>query len=606
MKLALTSAENAFQYKYIFLRLFPYLRPLLFRILLAFSLAIPLGLLDGATAFALKPYIDVVVNGNTMIIRGFELTRDFLAGLIPYLIVAFAVVQGLLRYLNSYLSDWISNKISNAVKFDLFKKLIKMDSKFFDENSSGLVLTRFLSDPDIASRTIVESIKQLITCSTEAIGLAAVLLWTSWKLACVGVIVLSIAFLPLVFLRKIIKRVSNEAMVLGGGIATNFNETYHGNKIMTGYSLQEKLLNKFAWQIRKSFNLSMSLTKRAGWMSPIMYLIASIGIAIVMFYGNNLIMKGELTTGSFASFVTSLLLLYKPVKSLGNTLTGLQSVFVAAARVFELFDLVPEITSKENAIELKDVKGKVEFKNVDFEYNEGIPVLKNINFEVNKGEMVALVGNSGGGKSTIVNLIPRFYDVKSGQVTIDGVDIRDYTLDSLRLNIAEVFQSNFLFSGTIKDNILMGKFDATEEEIQNAVKLAHLDEFVGHLQNGLDTEIGEMGVSLSGGQRQRVAIARAILKDAPIVILDEATSALDNKSEAVVQSALDNLMHTKTVFVIAHRLSTIKNADRIMVINDGMLVEEGRHEDLMQIPNGQYKTLYEMQFKVEEEDTQAV
>ncbi|HIT54675.1 TPA: ABC transporter ATP-binding protein, partial [Candidatus Galligastranaerophilus intestinigallinarum] len=430
----------------------------------------------------------------------------------------------------------------------------------------------------------------------------AVLLWTSWKLAFVGVIVLTVAFLPMALLRKRIKKVSNESAVLGGGITTNFNETYHGNKIMTGYGLQEKLFHKFEKQIRKSFDLTMSLSKRAGWMSPIMYCIASVGIAIVMFFGNHLIITGEMTTGSFASFITSLLLLYKPVKGLGGTLTGLQGVFVAASRVFELFDLVPEIKDKENAIELKGINDKIEFKNVNFEYVENVPVLKNINFEVKKFETVALVGNSGGGKSTIVNLLPRFYDVKSGSIQIDGVDIRDFTLSSLRQNISEVFQDNFLFSGTIKDNILMGKFDATDDEIQNAVKLAHLDEFLEHLENGIDTVIGERGASLSGGQRQRVAIARAILKNAPIIVLDEATSALDNKSEAIVQKALENLIQNRTVFVIAHRLSTIKNADRIMVVNDGELAEVGSHEELMQIPNGQYKALYDMQFRSEDKE----
>lgn len=597
MKLALSTASTAFNYKYLLSRLFPYLKPFISRIILAFMLAIPLGLLDGATAFALKPYIDVVVNGNTMVIKGFELTRDLLANFIPFLIIGFATVQGVLRYLNSYLSDWISNKISNSVKIDLFKKLTAMDSRFFDENSSGLVLTRFLGDPDTASRTIVESIKQLITCATEALGLIAVLLWASWKLAFVGVVVLGVAFLPLALIRKRIKKVSNESAVLGGGITTNFNETYHGNKIMTGYGLQERLFHKFESQIRKSFDLAMSLTKRAGWMSPIMYFIASIGIAIVMFFGNHLIIQGEMTTGSFASFITSLLLLYKPVKALGSTLTGMQSVFVAASRVFELFDLVPEIKDKENAAELKEIKDKIEFKNVWFEYIEGEPVLKDISFEAKKFETVALVGNSGGGKSTIVNLLPRFYDIKSGNITIDGKDIRDFTLSSLRENISEVFQDNFLFSGTIKDNILMGNFNATDEEINNAVRLAHLDEFVEHLDKGLDTQIGERGTSLSGGQRQRVAIARAILKNAPIIILDEATSALDNKSEAIVQKALENLMKNKTVFVIAHRLSTIKNADKIMVINDGQLVEAGCHDELMQIENGQYKALYDMQFR---------
>ncbi len=532
-----------------------------------------------------------------MNVRGFELTRDLLAALIPWLIVAFAVVQGLLKYINAYLTDWLSNTISNSIKLDLFRKLTTLDSKFFDENSSGLVLGRFLGDPDTASKSVIEAVKTLITCATGALGLIAVLLYNSWKLAFVGVAILCIAFLPVALIRKRIKKVSNESMVLGGGINTNFNETYHGNKIMTGYSLQGDLNAKFQKQIRKSFDLTMSLTKRVGWMSPLMYLIASIGIAFVMLFGNHLIINGEMTTGSFASFITSLLLLYKPVKDLGRTLTGLQGVFVAMSRVFELFDLVPDIRDKENAVELKGVKQGIEFNNVCFEYEENIPVLADINFKVEKGKMIALVGNSGGGKSTIVNLLPRFYDIKSGSIKIDGVDIRDYTLASLRANISEVFQDNFLFSGTIRDNILMGKPDATDAEIDAVVRGAHLDEFLHTMERGLDTVIGERGTSLSGGQRQRVAIARAMIKDAPVIILDEATSALDNKSEAIVQKALENLMKDKTVFVIAHRLSTIKNADTIIVINDGRLAESGTHEELLKIENGQYRNLYEMQFK---------
>jgi subfamily B ATP-binding cassette protein MsbA len=413
----------------------------------------------------------------------------------------------------------------------------------------------------------------------------------------VAVVVLCCAFLPVALIRKKIKQVSNDSAVLGGGINTNFNETYHGNKIMTGYSLQGRLNKRFQKQIRKSFDLGMSLTKRVGWMSPLMYLIASVGVAIVMVYGNKLLMTGEMTTGSLASFITSLLLLYKPIKELGNTLTGMQGIFVAMSRVFELFDLVPEIQDKENAKTLECVNEGVKFENVYFEYEENKPVLKNINLDVKKGEMVALVGNSGGGKSTIVNLVPRFYDVKAGSIKIDGADIRDFTLLSLRHNISEVFQDNFLFSGTIRENILMGNPNATEEEIKMSVKGAHIEEFLDTMENGIDTVIGERGTTLSGGQRQRVAIARAMIKNSPIIILDEATSALDNKSEEIVQKALENLMKDKTVFVIAHRLSTVKNANKIVVINEGELVEEGTHEDLLQITNGHYRHLYEMQFK---------
>ena len=239
----------------------------------------------------------------------------------------------------------------------------------------------------------------------------------------------------------------------------------------------------------------------------------------------------------------------------------------------------------------------IEFRDVCFEYIENVPVLKHINLQIKQGETIALVGNSGGGKTTIVNLLPRFYDIKSGSITINGIDIRDYSLQSLRQNIAVVFQDNFLFSGTIRENILLGKENATEEQILQAVKMAYLDEFISTLPNGLNTQIGERGILLSGGQKQRVAIARAFLKDAPIIILDEATSALDNKAEAIVQKAIDNLMQDKTVFVIAHRLSTVRNADKIAVINEGQLVELGNHNELISIENGQYKALYEMQFK---------
>ena len=596
MKLDKIQTDRAFDYFYLLSRIWPYIRPVMFRIIVAFLLAIPLGLLDGATAFILKPYIDIVVNGNDFTYKTFTLTRDVFAAAIPWLIMGFAVVQGLLKYANSYLTDWISQKISISVKEDLFKKLVYLDSQFYDENTSGLVIQRFLSDPDTASKNVVESLKTLITAFTSSLGLIAVLLYNSWKLAFVGVIVLVCAFIPVSLIRKRVKNVSNATMVVGSGMTTNVNETYHGNKIISGYCLQEDIYAKFRAQIRRLFDLSMSLTKRTGWLSPIMYFIASIGVAIVMVVGNHLIITGEMSTGSLASFITSLLLLYKPIKTLGSTLTGMQNIFVSMNRVFELFDLVPRIQDKGETQELKGVNSSISFENVCFEYEENKPVLNNISFDVKKGEIMALVGNSGGGKSTIVNLIPRFYDIKSGSIKIDGVDIRNFSLNSLRANISEVFQDNFLFSGSIRDNILMGKKDATEEEIHQAICAAHLDDFVQTLDNGIDTIIGERGTTLSGGQRQRVAIARAMIKNAPILILDEATSALDNKSEAIVQKALENLIKGRTVFVIAHRLSTIKNADKIAVINEGHLVEMGSHDELIKIENGQYKFLYEMQF----------
>ena len=422
------------------------------------------------------------------------------------------------------------------------------------------------------------------------------MLYNSWELAVVGVIVLVCAFLPMTFLRKKIKEVSNKSTVVGGNITTAFNETYKGNKVISGYNLQNDEYNKVKSLIRETFTLQMSLTKRTGWLSPIMYIIASIGIAFVMLVGNQLIINGRLTTGSFASFITSLLLLYKPIKTLGQDLTNMQGIFVAISRVFELFDFQSRIEDKGQK-ELKNAPSVVEFKNVSFSYNDEKEVLHNISFKVNHGQTIAIVGNSGGGKSTIVNLLPRFYDVTKGNILFDGIDIRDFKLDSLRNSISQVFQDNFLFSGTIRDNILLGKKDAAQEEIDFVIKASHLDEFIATLEDGLDSKIGENGTSLSGGQRQRVAIARAMIKNAPIVVLDEATSALDNKSEKIVQKALDNLMKDRTVFVIAHRLSTIFNADKILVVDNGVIVEEGTHEELINIPDGKYKSLYNMQFK---------
>ena len=579
--------------------MYPYIKPLMFRIVLTFVLAIPLGLLDGVTAFVLKPYIDVVVNGDTLTYFNYTLTRDILSVIIPPGIVIFAGIQGVLRYLNTYLSDWISITISNSVKIDLFKKLVFLDSKFYDENSSGLVISRFLGDPDAASRQLINSIKTLITSFTSALGLIFVLLYNSWELAVVGVIVLICAFLPMTFLRKKIKEVSNKGTVVGGNITTAFNETYKGNKVISGYNLQNDEYNKVKSLIRETFTLQMSLTKRTGWLSPIMYIIASVGIAFVMLVGNQLIINGRLTTGSFASFITSLLLLYKPIKTLGQDLTGMQGIFVAISRVFELFDFQSRIKD-EGKKELTNRPTTIEFKNVSFSYDEDKEVLHNISFKAEHGQTIAIVGNSGGGKSTIVNLLPRFYDVTKGSILFDGVDIKDFKLASLRNSISEVFQDNFLFSSTIKDNILLGKKDATQEEIDFVVKASHLDEFIETLENGLDSQIGENGTSLSGGQRQRVAIARAMIKNAPIVVLDEATSALDNKSEKIVQKALDNLMKDRTVFVIAHRLSTIFNADKILVVDNGFIVEEGTHEELLSIPDGKYKSLYNMQFKNQE------
>ncbi|MBR6299253.1 MAG: hypothetical protein IKR34_08380, partial [Candidatus Gastranaerophilales bacterium] len=368
MKLSKTTAENSYRYSWLLSKIYPYIKPVLFRVILGFFVAIPLGLLDGVTAFALKPYMDYVVGQKDLEFaifnHNYTLTWQTFAYIIPFGVIAFALVQGVLRYLNTYLSEWTSQRITNSVKIDLFKTLVQMDIKFFDENSSGIIQSRYLNDPQTAADGLIEKIKTITTSLFGALGLIGVMLYSSWKLAFVGVAVLCIAFVPVLLIRNLIKKTSNENMVVSGNIRTNMNETYSGNKVMTSYQLQSRQIDLFKAQIKESYNISMHLIKRSGWMSPLMYLIASFGIAIVLYYGTSLITTGQITAGSFASFVTSLLLLYKPVKTLGNTMTGIQKIFVAMGRVFELFDIMPDIKEQNNPKEFKELNSKIELKNV--------------------------------------------------------------------------------------------------------------------------------------------------------------------------------------------------------------------------------------------------
>ena len=571
-------------------RMWPYVKPVWFRALCSMLICIPIGSLDAIIALALKPYMDLVMVEKSVASPWY----------IPLGIVAFTSVQGGLKYLSSYLSTWVGGKITNGLKFDLFRKLLTFETSFYDKRNSGDVVFQFNNMADSACSGLLDNLSVFTQRIFSSISLVCVLFYNSWQLALIAVVVLGCAFAPVAKIQKRIKSVMQKTVVADAAIITEYNEVFAGNKTITSYNLQNNETSKFQWILKNVFNLRIKMVQKTQWLSPMMHVIVSVGIAAAIGYGSHLIMSGQITSGNFVSFITALILLYTPVKNIGNNLNAVQFSFFAIEGIFDLLDTQPAIKDKENPQTLEEIKSSVKFKNVNFEYIPNTPVLKNINLDVQKGQTIAFVGNSGGGKTTIVNLIPRFYDIKSGSISIDGVDIRDYSLHSLRQNIAVVFQDNFLFSGTIKENILLGNEKATDEQIQKAVKMAYLDEFIASLKDGINTVIGERGVLLSGGQKQRVAIARAFLKDAPIIILDEATSALDNKAEAIVQKAIDNLMQDKTVFVIAHRLSTIQNADKIVVINQGEIVEEGNHEELLNIQNGAYKALYEMQFKKQE------
>ncbi len=568
-------------------RMWPYVRPVWFRALCSMLICIPIGSLDAVIALALKPYMDLVMVEKSVTSPWY----------IPLGIVAFTSVQGGLKYLSSYLSTWVGGRITNGLKFDLFKKLLTFETSFFDKRKSGDVIFQFNNMADTACAGLLDNLSVFTQRIFSSISLVAVLFYNSWQLALIAVLVLACAFAPVAKLQKRIKSVLEKTVVADSAIITEYNEVFAGNKTIISYNLQKNEINKFEWILKNIFNLKIKLVQKTQWLSPMMHVIVSVGIAAAIGYGSHLIITGQITSGNFVSFITALILLYTPVKNLGNNLNAVQMSFYAIEQIFGVLDAEPSIKDKEGVKDLTGINSDIKFCNVNFEYKKGTPVLKNINLDVKKGQTIAFVGNSGGGKTTMANLIPRFYDVTSGSIKIDGTDIRDFSLKSLRQNIAVVFQDNFLFSGTIRENVLLGRQDANDDEIKNALEMAYLDEFVSTLKDGINTQIGERGILLSGGQKQRVAIARAFLKNAPIIILDEATSALDNKAEAIVQKAIDNLMKDKTVFVIAHRLSTIQNADKIVVINQGEIIETGTHAELLEIPNGAYKALYEMQFK---------
>ncbi len=568
-------------------QILPFVKPYWKRALVALGLAIPIGCLDAVIALALKPYMDVVMVEKSVQSPWY----------IPLLIVAFTSLQGILNYASTYTNDWVTMKVTNDLKKALYDKLMHKSSVYYDTKTSGDSLKRFNNDADTACNGLLGNTKMVISRVFSSISLIGVLIYNSWQLSIIAIFMLGLAVVPLTRVKSRIKSVTNKSESENAVVITSYNEAYNGAKVIKAYNLYKIQNKKFAQQLENLFRLRIKITQRTGSISPLMHIIVSIGIGLAIAYGSHLIQSGTISSGNFVSFITALIMLYTPIKGLGGNAKSMQTAMLALERVMKNLDAKLYIIDKPNAIIFESLKEGIEFDNVSFEYKKGKPVLNNISFKVAKGETLALVGNSGGGKSTIVNLIPRFYKIKQGEIKFDGINIADYSIESLRNGISIVLQDNFLFAGTIRENILMGKPNATEEELTMAVKNACLDEFISTLEQGLDTYIGERGVLLSGGQKQRIAIARAFIKNAPIVILDEATSALDNQSEAIVQKAIDNLMKDKTVFVIAHRLSTIQNADRIAVINEGHLVELGKHSELMQIEGGQYKKLYDMQFK---------
>jgi ATP-binding cassette, subfamily B, bacterial MsbA len=571
-------------------RFLPFVKPYWFLAILGIILTAPVGALDACVAWFLKPFMD-----NVMVQKEQEFTQ-----FTPFIIVGFTIIQGFFIYMSSWVNGYVGGKITLDIRRKLYDKLLKMDCAYFDSANSGLIIFRYFNDAEMASGGLISNLKLFLTKFFSTISLIGVLFYNSWQLTFIAIGILVVLVIPLRIVRNKIKDIMTKTVSSGAYILTIYNETSGGNKVIKSYTLRNKMKQNFEKSAVFLFDLGMRLIKETNWLSPLMHIVASVGVAIVIAVGGHLIIEEEISSGTFVSFIAALIMLYTPLKSIGNNYIEVQKSIIALDRIYDIFGSKPieEKEDEKNLPKLTDFKNTIEFRNINFSYQTGRKVLNGITFTIKKSQTIALVGNSGGGKSSICSLLPRLYEWQSGDILIDGVSIKNYSLESLRSQISYVFQDNFLFEGTLRENILLGKENSSEEELQASIKNACLDEFISSLPKGLDTQIGERGMLLSGGQKQRVAIARAFIKNAPIVILDEATSALDNKSEKVVQEALNNLMKDRTVIVIAHRLTTIQNADNILVINNGNIVEQGVHSELIGL-NGAYASLYNSKLVVE-------
>ena len=452
-------------------KIMPYVKPYWVRGLLGVLITIPIGAMDAVIAWALKPYMDVVMLDKATASTSY----------IPILIILFSCVQSFLNYTATYLNTWVGQKISQGLKITLFEKLMHYDATYFDTTTSGDVLFRFNYDVDAACAGLLSNLKLFTTRVFSSLSLIGVLIYNSWELAIVAIIVLLGALYPLTTVRRRIKGLMDKTIFSGSSVMTHYNETFSGNRIVTSYNLYTYQLQRFRKTLNSVFKLGIKMVQRTGMMSPLMHFVVSLGIAIIIWLGSYLIVTKQITPGNFVSFIAALIMLYNPIKSIGNNFNSVQMSLMAMERVFGLLEATPKIHDKEGAQPLDKISKSIEYKDVCFEYVKGKPILKHINLKVDVGQTIAFVGNSGGGKTTMVNLLPRFYDVKSGSITIDGVDIRDIQLDSLRDKIAIVFQDNFLFAGTIRENVLLGKEDATPEEINRAIKAACLEEFISSL-----------------------------------------------------------------------------------------------------------------------------
>lgn len=577
----------------LYLRLWRLIQPYWRRIIIAMLAMLGVSGITALIAFLIKPALDDIFFGKRL---------DMLY-ILPPLVIVLYFFKGLFFYTHEFMMNYVGGMIITLLRDNLYRQYMALPQVFFDRTSTGLLISRVTYDVNILQSSVSTVITNLLKDIFTIIGLVGVIFYREWRLALIAMVVFPVAVWPIIKFGKRLRRISTHSQVSMSRLNSHLQETLVGNKIVKAFCREDYEMQRFHQENQEFFRLRMKNVSTRALSPPVMELLGGFGIAAIMFYGGYQVIQGTSTPGTFFSFLAALLMLYQPIKSLSNINNSIQEGMAAAQRVYEILDLPVEIRDVPGVRELPPISDRICFEQVEFAYEDRL-VLQDINLTVQKGEVIAVVGPSGAGKTTLVNLLPRFYEVTRGSISIDGQDIREVTLLSLRAQIGVVTQQTFLFNDTVRENIAYGRPQAGEEEIIQAAQAAFAWDFIANLPKGLDTVIGEQGVMLSGGERQRLAIARALLKDPPILILDEATSALDSEAEQEVQKALDNLIQGRTTLIIAHRLSTIRHADRIVVLEDGRIVEEGRHEDLL-ARNGVYARLYYLQFRPEEAESGA-
>jgi ATP-binding cassette, subfamily B, bacterial MsbA len=566
-------------------RLLTYLRPYMWPFFVGAMICMVLfSATSGAMPFLVRfVFDDVFTSKNTTALT-----------VIPLAIIATFLVRGVLSFGSSYLTEYVGQRIVADLRLELNEHIQRLSLSFFNRHPTGTILSRVNSDVGLVRVALTEAVASVLKDSVSLVVLIAVAFWNDWVLALIAFVVFPASVLPIMRMSRRLRRISRRGQVSLGQLTALLQETVQGNRVVKAFGMEEYENRRFAQENIRLLGLTMKTARIRAFTTPMLEIFAAFAIAGVVWYGGNSVIGGGRTQGSFLAFLTAIFLLYEPFKQLGKANNAIQQGLAAADRVFEVIDAVPEVRDRPGAHTLIEVQRGIEFDNVGFRYERDF-VLRGIDLSIRLGEVLALVGPSGGGKSTLADLILRFYDVSEGAIRIDGIDIRDLTLESLRAHIGLVTQHTFLFNDTVKNNIAYGGIERDMDAIVAAANAAYAHEFITQLPQGYDTMIGELGMRLSGGQRQRIAIARALLKNAPILVLDEATSALDNESERLVQQALEVLMHGRTTLVIAHRLSTIRRADRILVLVGGHIVEQGTHDELLAL-NAEYRRLHDMQF----------